>query len=460
MASGRRTLQEIEQALARVGKDEQRLQAKVDDLTTRKAKLLDERTGRFRELAEQRARDALSDGVIDEADRLQHRVATVLTARARTITELKKSHDRAEKEHADAVKEAEGLADELAALERQLDAFADKARGELSADPDYARALETRNTLGATYKKAAEKADQAEKDRQQKGEPYQNDPLFMYLWNREYGTRGYRATTMRLIRWLDAKVADLVGYHAARANYAILTEIPVRLKEHADRLAAELEASNARVEAIETEKIGEIAGIDFPQRLAVTREREKRLNDAIAQSAAEMVELTNSLNVHAKGEDPAFREAVDLAAGFLERESMSRLRQLARTTITPTDDEIVERIRRLERDLSDIEEEIEEAREDLEKLAGRRREMIKVAGEFRRANYDDPGSFFSPDTDLEDILELLVRGAITGAEYWARAQSRHRWRSRPADVFRQRSGFPPFGGRGRSRGGFRTTGGF
>jgi chromosome segregation ATPase len=460
MASGRRTLREIEGALAQLSDAEQRTQLRVDELTTSKARILEQRTGQFRELAEQRARDALSDGVIDEADRLQHRVATVLTARTRTIGELKKSHDRAEREHTAALRKAEALADELASLEQQLDAFAEQARKELSGNADYAAVLQQRMDLGATYKKAAAKADQAEEDRRKKGEPYQEDPLFMYLWKREYGTRGYRGTTMPLIRWLDGKVADLVGYHSARANYAILTEIPVRLKKHADTLAGELEAANARVEAIETEKIRQLAGIDFPQTLAVAREREKRLNDHIAQLAAEMVELSNSLNVHANGEDPAFREAVELAAGFLEKESMGRLRRMARTTLTPTDDEIVERIAKLESEVSDIEKQIGEAREDLEKIARRRREMVKVAGEFRRANYDDPGSYFSPDTDLEDILELQVRGAISGAEYWSRAQSRHRWRSRPADVFRQRSGFPPFGGRGRSRGGFRTSGGF
>ncbi len=42
---------------------------------------------------------------------------------------------------------------------------------------------------------------QAEADREEKGKPYRDDPLFMYLWEGGYGTKSYRANN--LVAWLD-----------------------------------------------------------------------------------------------------------------------------------------------------------------------------------------------------------------------------------------------------------------
>jgi hypothetical protein len=43
-----------------------------------------------------------------------------------------------------------------------------------------------------------------------------------------------------LVRYLDRKVARLIEFDGASRNYAVLVELPVRLREHAERLRAEL----------------------------------------------------------------------------------------------------------------------------------------------------------------------------------------------------------------------------
>ena len=85
---------------------------------------------------------------------------------------------------------------------------------------------------------AETKAAQAERDMQEKRQPYEADPLFMYLWRRKFGTPEYRAKG--LVRYLDRKVARLIEFDGARRNYAVLIELPARLREHAERLRAEL----------------------------------------------------------------------------------------------------------------------------------------------------------------------------------------------------------------------------
>lgn len=96
--------------------------------------------------------------------------------------------------------------------------------------------------VSAQMLQAAEnKAAQAETDMVQKRLPYEADPLFMYLWRRKLGTPEYRAKG--LARYLDRKVARLIEFDGARRNYTVLIELPVRLREHAERLRAEISGS-------------------------------------------------------------------------------------------------------------------------------------------------------------------------------------------------------------------------
>lgn len=79
---------------------------------------------------------------------------------------------------------------------------------------------------------AERKAAQAEADLAAKRVPYEQDPIFMYLWRRGFGSPRYTSTG--LVRNLDRMVATHVGYADASRNYAMLTELPIRLREHAE----------------------------------------------------------------------------------------------------------------------------------------------------------------------------------------------------------------------------------
>src|SRR5690606_31869407 len=113
---------------------------------------------------------------------------------------------------------------------------------EIGQRPDYAEKRNEAERLGHVAEESMRKTLQAEADREQKGRPYRDDPLFMYLWEAGYGTRNYRANS--LVRWLDGMVAKLVGYREARPNFAMLNEIPLRLREHAERQEQLAEAAD------------------------------------------------------------------------------------------------------------------------------------------------------------------------------------------------------------------------
>src|SRR5690606_10141740 len=82
---------------------------------------------------------------------------------------------------------------QAAAQDAALKAIAERVAGEASKAPDYAEKRKAADELVHIAEESLRKTQQAEADREQKGRPYRDDPLFMYLWERSYGTRNYRA---------------------------------------------------------------------------------------------------------------------------------------------------------------------------------------------------------------------------------------------------------------------------
>ena len=443
MTSGRQTLAEIEGSIDDLKQREHALRDELESATARRSELIEQRLKAYRELAEVRTRHAVSDGVIDEADRLSVRVADLLAARQKTIASLKERREAGEKRRSDLVRQGEALADRIEKLEAKLDRFAMEAREALTAEPAYRTEVKAQEEARQVYQSARKKAEQSRADRIEKGRAYEGDLLFMYLWRRKYGSATYDA--MDVIKWLDGKVAGLVGYHAARANYAVLCEIPDRLDAHVKALRNGVAQKQAALEAREAEKIQELARTDLAASLREVRDDEAANKKAIAEVSAELTDVGEQVNQYAGGRDPAFRKAIELSAEFLGQEATASLMVVARQTLTPTDDQIVERIRNLDRQVSEQTREIARKNEALDELSTRRDELLRISADYRRAGYDDPGSVLRSERVAGVLLEALVRGAITGLEYWARTRRRQSWKSRPADPWRRSEGFPPFG---------------
>ena len=444
MTDGQSTLSALETSIQDLQQRERALQAELEAANTQRSALVERRLKTIRELAEVRTRSALADGVIDHSDRLSDRVASLLDARGKTLAALTARHKQAQDKRREQLTAHEILNGSIAALEERLDETANAVRQDKAAQPAYAAAVEQSEAAQSTLERGQAKAEQAHEDRSDKGRPYENDPLFMYLWQRKYGSSAYEA--MPLIRWLDGKVANLVRYHDARANYSVLLQIPGRLDAHVSRLAAEAKTAIGAVDQIEAELIAQRAGADLVGALEAERAAYATENAELARLADEIAEISSQLNRYAEGHDHAFRQAIELTAGFLEDENLSRLKSAARATVTPSDDQIVERIAKIEGETENLREQSEDNRDELEALFRKKSELMRVASEFRRRQYDDPGSVFIPQGAGQVILQELLRGAINAAEYWARTRSSHRWRSRAGDSYRRRSSSWPVSG--------------
>ena len=128
---------------------------------------------------------------------------------------------------------------------------------------------------------------------------------------------------------------ELVGYDKARANYAMLNEIPVRLREHAERVKAEAAAQREHLVEVERRALVR-AGVE------PLHARAKEAAQSLREAERKLVEATARLADFDRKYDTAFlkgdaplREAVELLAQADAQQDIRRLYNEALKTSIP-----------------------------------------------------------------------------------------------------------------------------
>lgn len=451
-------LNSVESAGRGLRDDEAGLDRIVQAAAAETARLRGEQADLFRSLARLKL-DALRQnqviGPLDEAERRalaalkeQETRLNAVSARREALAGERTAAGRDREERARKLTEAADALNELrAATERRM------------AD-DVAWQAQAAKVSGveAQAKAADAKATQAEADRDEKAKPYLADTLFVYLWERGYGTPAYRAGP--LARLGDGFVAKVVDYEPARQNYFTLTEIPKRLREHAERLKADFAAEEAKLTEIERAAL-EADGIAAKEAAwqaadAAVKEAEK----TIADIEAELAGLDGALS---DGGPWGMGGVLGDLAQSLQREDLRSLLREALETPTPDDERIVRRLQDVEDELAKQAKAAEEARQALVALARRKAEVERSRDEFRR--YERGGGGFSNDKLIGDVLGGIIGGVLSSRELRDALRSGYRpGGSRGSAPSRPGGGV--FGGsRGSSSGsssggGFSTGGGF
>jgi hypothetical protein len=283
----------------------------------------------------------------------------------------------------------------------------------------------------------------------------------MYLWVRHYGTPQYRAWPVT--RWLDGRVAHLVGFADARANYARLQEIPVRLREHADE---KKHAAEAAFEALR-ELDEQARRADGIINLEAARDKEQASLDAIDSRIEEAngrhEQLLERKDDFAAGEDEGYRKAVDYVTSELRRDDMQELRRDAMATPFPDDDLIVNRLFEGEQQVEQLENSLKELKSALRQQHKKLQELESLRTDFRHRRYDQAGYSFSDGALIAAMLSNFINGRLDRDSLWRVLEQQQRYRPQRTDPTFGSGGFgrgTVWGGRRGSFGGGLGRGGF
>ncbi len=480
MVSGRQTLGSLDDSLRQLHDDVETIDQQIKEGNRELMELQRQQAGRFKRMAQIRLDQVISGELAEGLNIADQRAAELIRRRGSKLGAVNRQIKSA-KEQLELLEGRRGAAraDRDRATE-VLDRAEAVVQERLQQDPDYLAQLDKAREAEHTAQHALEKTRQAEKTRAEKGEPYEHDPLFSYLWQRGYGTSAYSAGA--LARYLDDWVARLCDYRAARPNYAMLLEIPVRLAEHARGLqqAADeefIQLTRMEVAAAEADGIPALktsvdeaqAGLD-----AVDGEIEGAEN--------QLRELEGRRQRFANGEDDDFLQAVKTISDAFERENLLTLYDYARATATPEDDILVREMDDAGEQLRQVKGVLADRKQTRDRQSGRLQELEGIRRRFKRNRFDSPHSEFRNDALVAMALSQFLAGTVTGGELWRTIERLQRYRRIKANPNFGSGGFLPrpgtwhtpfprggrpgggWGGGGsfprRGGGGFRTGGGF
>ncbi|MBL8571638.1 MAG: hypothetical protein JNK84_21395 [Phreatobacter sp.] len=428
MIPGHSALGGIEGALAELRQAESNATRRLDDANRQATEAQAAEGDLFRQLAAFRLNS--ESGLGGRLNQVATQVRAVLALRLNDRNNLDKRVVEVEARIAKIAADREAFAKTLIEAEEQRTAVQNEAQVGLAARQDYASTRASAEQASQVAAEADRKAKLAEDELETKRKPYESDALFIYLWKRSYATQDYSAGN--IARLIDGWVARLVRYQDARPNYARLTEIPKRLREHANRAAAAAVDAVEQVKAMEKSAFLAVGGDRTDAAIAEQRRRLDAL-EAARQAAEQQHEgLEKEAEAFGRGQDARFQQAVGMLAETLRGEDIDRLYQEARRTPSPEDEALVGRIQAGRDAQERFAAEARKVRADLAEISRRRSETSQVATGFRQRRYDADGSVFDNDV-VGALLRGLVTGVITGADYWSRMEQGRRWNRRRDD---------------------------
>lgn len=425
MLTGPQALSAMHEALDEIREEERTIAERLSRASEKTARLRETEAGHFRALAVERLGGAERQAMTKRLGGAEKRAREMIAQHNAALEATQKRLAELDAELAGLSAQRQAETEALDKAQAELSVLSETVTAELEAKKSFAEQRRRAERLFEIAKRAMEKTEQAEADREEKGRPYRSDPLFMYLWERGYGTKAYRANT--LIRALDGWVARMVDFYRGRPNFAMLNEIPLRLREHAERLQASAEAASDKLEELEIEAIDKAGGKKAREAVAAAQAKIDAIDDDMVAAEDERDEQARDQRQLAEGSDPAFRDAVQLLADSLAHEDIGTLLAAARATETGRDDTIVAQIEQTRRQIAEDETEVREDRDRLKVLATRRRELEDIEWEFKKQRFDDPRSTFDKDDLAGNTLGEFLRGAITAATYWGLWRASQGW---------------------------------
>jgi hypothetical protein len=427
--TGRQTLSSIENSIAKLYREETALDGSLKSAVAEVERLRKERTEAMRELARVKLDEMAAGRLVNNLDAGERRAVRILDDYRLRIAGLTERRERLVKELEQAQANRDTAGKRVEEALAGVEAVRAEAERRVQGLANWRAAKSEADAANAVAGEAEKKAAASEAELGAKRKPYDDDPLFVYLWQRGFGTSRYRSGN--LVRFLDRMVADFIHFSSVRPNYAALIEIPLRLREHA---AAKRSAADERLAALSTiERQAMVeAGIEPKERAL----NESRHSLAAAETTLEekhglLQKLDaehNALLGSGSGTNPAYEEALAAIAAADAMDEVAALYLEARRTPTPDDDAIVRRLESLDGAIAKADKEVAELRRTARDLAKRRTEVERVRDRFRGAGYDHPHGTFGNETVIIDALGRTMAGTIAGQVLWEILQGGYRTR--------------------------------
>lgn len=426
MWTGKQTLQSLQSGLSSVKADLNRIDLEMNQITQAMTNNQQTQSKTLQQLAKVRLDEIQRGSLMDALDHTDRETLDILQQREIALSNLEKDISEAEQAIEKQEQEREDFAQQLETDAQNVIEAEHKVQSELENDAEYQAQLEQARIADSISDEAEEKGALADKDRIEKGKPFENDPLFHYLWKRKYGTADYRANLFS--RMLDNWVAKLCEYENNRVNYWTLLEIPRRLLKHAENVRQTADAEALRLQDLEKKALAEGKVPDLQKTLEEAENELKERDERIAKSESDRNELLNQRSTFVSGQDEYTKKCVALLARVMERSDVFELSRAVNETPSREDDVLARELHELREEEEDLQKDLKESRQRQDKQLQRLKELESVRHKFKQHRFDDLRSGFTNEALITSVLNQFLKGMLNGSDVWStiKRYQRHR----------------------------------
>src|SRR5262245_44523825 len=210
MWTGRQTLASIEDAIAKLRGAEGALDAALRSALADAERLRTDRNQSLRELARVKLDEMMAGRLVDDLDAGERRALQILEDYRLRVAAVATQRETLQSEVAHAEAERHTAAAALESALGDVDRLRAGVEAKVETTEIWRPAKMERDEAEAIAAGAEKKAAASEAELGAKKKPYDDDPLFAYLWRRRFGTSKYGGG--RLARTMDRVVAQFIGY--------------------------------------------------------------------------------------------------------------------------------------------------------------------------------------------------------------------------------------------------------
>ena len=427
MLSGRKALQNIDHTLTSVRNDAVRLDRQLSQLSGQVALGQRQRLSLMRDIAKVRLNE-IENGELDtDLTAADAAVVEILQQRDAAIEELATHIERLNKEIERSDTDREALLDRCNGVSDQIVETESKVQAELKLNQNYIDQFKAAQQAESISEEAEQKVERANADMAEKAKPYQADPLFMYLWDRGFGTTAYKGGL--LARFMDGWVARVIKYEPARVNFWNLQEIPKRLTEHADRVGDAADHEMMALQQLEADALEAAGGPELERSLASLRQELDEFDDVLEGKEGELNEALSKRAAFNSGGDEYIQQCLTRITSALEHQNLSSIHRYVRQTHSPMDDRLVIELQNLEDSLASLQGDMAGVRKLHDNQIARLRELESVRQQFKNSRFDDVRSGFANQDIISSVLAQFLQGVISGADVWGTIKRNQRYRN-------------------------------
>jgi len=216
-----------------------------------------------------------------------------------------------------------------------------------------------------------------------------------------------------LVQKLDCWVAGIIGYQEAKSNYDALKSIPGAIKKQVDREQAELDQIVKGIKDIEKEASDRHGLTTILEQGHNLDAKKKEILQKISVEDQNLTNYSQEKQELNGAKDQYHRQALDKLKFYLKSEGISALKQRAKDTPHPEDDQLVGKIELADARIKGLKEDCSKFQDQQKDLTKKLTGLREIAQNYSYQNYDSDKSYFNSDFNIDSFLIGYLSGQYT-----------------------------------------------